>query len=131
MDKIEEYIHQEETLKAMDSSRPSCDRSPGRKKKDFRKAEGEDQRQVRKFKDYNFTPLNAEISEVLMEIKRDPEYLRPPRIPGNPPYKNEGKYCNFHEQRGHHTEGCITLRLLIEELIKYGKLVWFLGEQRN
>jgi hypothetical protein len=42
MDKVEEYIHYEETLKAMASSRPSRDRSPGRKKKDFRKAEGED-----------------------------------------------------------------------------------------
>jgi len=74
MDKVEEYIHYEETLKAMASSRPSRDRSPGRKKKDFRKAEGEDSRQEKKFKDYNFTHLNAEILEVLMEIKRDPEF---------------------------------------------------------
>jgi len=117
MDKVEEYIHQEETLKPMAISRPSRDRSLGRKKKDFRKVEGEDQRQVKKFKDYNFTPLNAEISEVLMEIRRDLEFRRPPRIPGNPHSKNEGKYCDFHEQRGHHSEGCITLRLLIEELI--------------
>jgi hypothetical protein len=43
MDKVEEYIHQEETLKAMaSSSHPEIGRSPGRKKKDFRKAEGED-----------------------------------------------------------------------------------------
>jgi hypothetical protein len=83
------------------------------------------------FADYNFTPLNAEISEVLMEIKRDPKIRQPQKIPGNPPHKNEGKYCDFHEQRGHYTEGCITLRLLIEELIKNGKLVLFLGEQWN
>jgi hypothetical protein len=31
MDKVEEYIHQEETLKAMANSRPSQDRSPNRK----------------------------------------------------------------------------------------------------
>jgi predicted GIY-YIG superfamily endonuclease len=113
MDKEEEYIHQEEALKAMDSSRPSRDRSLGRKKKDFRKAKGEDQRQVKKFKDYNFTPLNAEILEILMEIKRDPEFCQPSKIPGNPPQKNEGKYGDFLKQRGHYTEGCITLRLLI------------------
>jgi len=29
-----------------------------------------EQRLVKKFKDYNFTPPNAEISEVLMEIKK-------------------------------------------------------------
>jgi hypothetical protein len=75
--------------------------------------------------------LNAEKSEVLMEIKRDPEFRPLPKIPGNLPQKNKGKYCDFHEQRGHYTEGCITLRLLVEELIKNGKLVWFLGEQRN
>jgi hypothetical protein len=38
------------------------------------KDEEEDERKVKKFKDYNFMPLNAEISEVLMEIKRDSEF---------------------------------------------------------
>jgi len=66
-----------------------------------------------------------------MEIRRDPEFHQPPRIPGNPHQRNEDKYCDFHEQTGHFTEGYITLSLLIEELIKNGKLIWFLGEQRN
>jgi hypothetical protein len=63
--------------------------------------------------------------------KRDLTFCRPSKIPGNPPPKNNGKYCELHEQLGHYTEGCISLRLLIEELIKNGKLVRFLGEQRN
>jgi hypothetical protein len=67
------------------------------KGKEFRKADGEGQRPIKKYKDYNFTPLNAEISEVLMEIKRDLEFRRPPKIPDNPPQKNKGKYCDFHE----------------------------------
>jgi hypothetical protein len=66
-----------------------------------------------------------------MEIKRDPAFREPPKIPGNPPYRNAGKYCDFHKQTDHYTEGCVTLWLLIEEFIKNGKLVWFLGEQRN
>jgi hypothetical protein len=99
--------------------------------KEFRKADGEEQRQVKKFKNYNFTPLNAEISEVLREIKRDLAFREPQKIPGNPPYRNAGKYCDFHKQAGHYTEGCVTLKLLIEEFIKNGKLVRFLGEQRN
>jgi hypothetical protein len=45
--------------------------------KEFKKADGEEHRQVKKFKDYNFTPLNAEISEVLMEIKKDPAFREP------------------------------------------------------
>jgi hypothetical protein len=84
MDKVEEYINQEETLKAMASSRLSRDRSLERRRKEFRKADVEEHRSVKKFKDYNFTPLNAEILEVLMEIIRDSEFHRPPKIPGNP-----------------------------------------------
>jgi len=58
-------------------------------------------------------------------------FREPQKIPGNPPYRNAGKYCDFHKQAGHYTEGCVTLRLLIEEFIKNGKMVWFLGEKRN
>jgi hypothetical protein len=50
MDKVEEYINQEETLKAMASSRLSRDRSLERKRKEFRKADGEKHRSVKKFK---------------------------------------------------------------------------------
>jgi hypothetical protein len=99
--------------------------------KEFRKADREEQRPAKKLKEYDFTTLNAGISEVLIEIKRDSEFQRPPKIPGNLPYKNEAKYCDFYEQSGHYTDGCIPLRLLIEKLIKNGKLVQFTGEQRN
>jgi len=71
MDKVEEFINQEETLKSMASSRLAREIAPKRKRKEFRKADGEEQRSVKKFKEYNFTPLNAGISEVLMEMKRD------------------------------------------------------------
>jgi hypothetical protein len=59
---------------------------------------------------YNFTPLNANISKVLMEIKRDLEYQRPPKIPEVPPNQNSSKYCEFHKANGHYTEGCIAMR---------------------
>lgn len=34
----------------------------------------------KKFNDYDFTSLNANIFEVLMEIKKDSKYHKPPRI---------------------------------------------------
>jgi len=104
MDKVEEFINQEETLKDMVNSRLSQETTLEKKRKEFRKANGEEQRPVKKFKDYNFTPLNAGISEVLMEIKRDPAFRRPTIKPGNPSPKNEGKYCDFYEQSSHYTE---------------------------
>jgi hypothetical protein len=131
MDRVDEYINQEETLKAMTNSRLPQVTALEKKMKELRKANEEEQRQVKKFKNYNFTPLNAEISEVLMEIKKDPAFWEPQKIPGNPPYRNAGKYCDIHKQAGHYTEGCVTLRLLIEEFIKNDKLVRLLGEQRN
>jgi hypothetical protein len=60
--KLEEFINQEETLKAMASSRLPRETVLEKKRKEFRKADGEEQRPVKKFKDYNFTPLNAGIS---------------------------------------------------------------------
>jgi transglutaminase/protease-like cytokinesis protein 3 len=131
MDKVKKFINQEEKLKSMASSRLPREIAPKKKMKEFRKADGEEQRLVKKFKDYNFTPLNAEISEDLMDIKKDPAFREPQKIQGNPPYRNAGKYCDFHKQAGHYTEVCVTLRLLIEEFIKNGKLVRFLGERRN
>jgi hypothetical protein len=95
MDKVEQFINQEETLKAMASSRLPQETTPKKKMKEFKKDDREEQRPVKKFRDYNFRPLNAETSEVLMEIKRDPAFQEPPKILGNPPYRNAGKYCDF------------------------------------
>jgi hypothetical protein len=134
MNKVEEFINEADILEAIDSTRhPREEESKKKedKRKETQKAVAEPKPLKKKFQDYNFTPLNAKISEVLMEVKRDPEFVRPPRIPGNPPERNKDRYCDFHEARGHYTEGCIALRQLIEKLIKNGKLVQFIGGQRN
>jgi hypothetical protein len=109
----------------MTSSRLPQETAPEKKMKEFRKADRKEQRPVKKFKDYNFTHLNAEILEVLVEIKRDSTFREPPKIPSNPPYRNVSKYCDFHKQVGHFIEKCVTLRLLIEEFIKNGKFIRF------
>jgi hypothetical protein len=57
-----------------------------------------------------------------MEIKRDPEYRRPLKIPGVPPNQNLSKYYEFREANGHYIEGCIALRQLINNFIKNEKL---------
>jgi hypothetical protein len=76
MDKVEKFINQEETLKAIASSRLPREIAPKKKSKEFKKADGEEQRPVKKFKDYDVTPLNARISEVFMEIKRYSKFHR-------------------------------------------------------
>jgi hypothetical protein len=83
------------------------------------------------FRDYKCTPLNASLTEVLMELKKDPNYQRPRPIPGNPPPHLAHKYYAFHDSYGHLTEQCVSLRQLIEKFIENGKLVRFLVNERN
>jgi hypothetical protein len=64
---------------------------------------------VKKFKDYDFTSLNAEVSKVLMEIKKDPEFRQPPKIPIIPHPHNKDKYCDFNEATGYHAEGLMSI----------------------
>jgi hypothetical protein len=135
MDKAEEFINQEENLRELRLSRqiPASAQKEGEKKK---KKEPEVQtitnpRVHKRYSEYNFTPLNTDVTEVLMEIKKDPGFVRPPKIVGEPLLKNQHKYCAYHEANGHTTEGCITLRLLIEKHIGNGRLVKFLVDQRD
>jgi hypothetical protein len=125
MNKVEEFINEADVLEVIDSTRQQ--RQKEDKKKETRKAMEELKPSRKRFEDYDFMPLNTEISEVLMEVKRDPEFVRPLKILGNPPEKNKDRYCDFHEARGHYTEECIALRHLIEKFVKNGKLIQFFG----
>jgi hypothetical protein len=69
MEKAKEFINQEETLWAMlgpDSSQVSTSEMPKKKKRVDSEQSQTDLKQKKTFKDYNFTPLNAPIVEVLM-----------------------------------------------------------------
>jgi hypothetical protein len=81
---------------------------------------------LKQFKDYNFTPLNVSIHEVLMEARKDLDYVHPQKITKESPEKNNDKYCTYHDAMRHHTEGCVSLRLMIERFIGSKKLVYFL-----
>jgi hypothetical protein len=76
--------------------------------------------------------LNSPINEVLMEIKKDPMYQRPYPIHNkNVREENRNKFCAFHDSRGHVTEECRHLRILIEKFIKNGKLLRFIADNQG
>ena len=55
---------------------------------------------------------------------------RPPKM-GTPRNKrNQDRYCAFHRDVGHDTEGCWSLRKEIEDLIQYGFLGRFVRQDR-
>jgi len=114
IDKAKEFINQEETLRALlgtEPSRASTSKMPKKKKKVDREESSTDFKQPKKlFKDYNWTPLNAPIIEVLIEVKRDPAYQKPRPILRKPPLRTANRYCVFHECNGHSTKGCISIK---------------------
>jgi hypothetical protein len=141
MNKAEKYINQEETLQALlgsEQNRTSTSENK-KKKKDHRKEERKrvpEEEEARPKRDQeslrgrNWTPLNAPIMDVLLEIKRDPMYRKPRPVLVNPNSPYADQYCALHDTTGHRTEACISLRLLIERFIENGKLVCFLADQR-
>ncbi|XP_065638402.1 uncharacterized protein LOC136071272 [Quercus suber] len=75
----------------------------------------------------NYTPLNALLDQVLMQIKDDPSLKWPERMKGDPNKRNKNKYCRFHRDYGHDTDECYDLKQQIENLIRQGKLRHFVG----
>jgi hypothetical protein len=130
MIKVDRYINQEETLRALLGSSQQQLESSSEKPKKKKKPEvaqddnpGEYKKVKRNFGDYKWNPLNASLTEVLMELKKDPYYQKPKPIQGVPPPRLSQKYCSFHDSYGHLTEQCVSLRQFIEKLIENGKLV--------
>jgi hypothetical protein len=139
MDVIEKYVNQEEILAALRESHKQkiTESSNLGKKEKARKEEKRTETKEEPAKYYQFsinewTPLNSLINEVLMEIKRDPQYEKP--YPLHNKYvkeENRNKYCAFHDARGHVTEECRNLRILIEKFIKNGKLLCFIADNQG
>jgi hypothetical protein len=130
MVKMDRYINQEETLRAFlgdsqQQQQPSTEKPKKKKKPEATQDDGlRDYKKIkRNFRDYKWTPLNASLTKVLMELKKGPHYQRPTPIPGNPPPRLAHKNCTFHDSYGHLTEQCVSLRQLIEKFIENGKLV--------
>ena len=74
-----------------------------------------------------YTPLNAPLEQVLMQIKDDPSLKWPEKMKGDPNKCNRNKYCLFHRDHKHDTNECFDLKQQIENLIRQGKLRNFLG----
>jgi hypothetical protein len=103
MIKVDRYINQEETLQALlgapkQPEEPSSEKPKKKKNPEATQdaSPGGYKKTKKNFGDYKWTPLNASLTEVLMELKKDPHYQRPRPIPGNSPPRLAHKYCAFH-----------------------------------
>ena len=55
-------------------------------------------------------PLNAQLDQVLMQIKDDPSLKWLEKMKGDPNKCNKSKYCRFHRDHGHDTDEYYDLK---------------------
>ena len=79
----------------------------------------------------NFTPLNAPLDQVLMQIKDEGTLMFPRKLKSDPTKRSRNKYCRFHHDHGHDTADCYDLKQQIEALIREGKLQKFVNKERT
>ncbi|XP_075649792.1 uncharacterized protein LOC142620278 [Castanea sativa] len=88
-------------------------------------------------RDFPSSPLSAEtplvnslfkepMHHILDKIRNEP-YFRPPnKMSGNACTRNQNLHCHYHQDKGHTTEECRTLRDHLNQLAKAGKINHFL-----
>jgi hypothetical protein len=76
-------------------------------------------------------PLNASLSVVFEEARKDPDFKPPQKIRTPPGKRNSQKYCGYHCDHGHRTEECLSLKREIERFIRLGKLKKFMVENMD
>ena len=91
--------------------RPKKGRTEERKDRDTKKSGPSPRNQ-------QYTPLNAPLEQVLMQIKDNPSLKWPEKMKGDPNKRNRSKYCHFHRDHRHDTDECFDLKQQVENLIR-------------
>ncbi|XP_062171004.1 uncharacterized protein LOC133876775 [Alnus glutinosa] len=135
-DRAEEFVNQEETLRAFRGAEGPGKENPVPDRRSKSRAapigrEVAERGPARRVEGYHWTPVNAPVKEILMEIRKDPSYRDPSPIKGHPPPHNRHKYCHYHGSFGHYTDNCISLKEVIERYIADGKLKRFVERREG
>ncbi|CAL9000916.1 unnamed protein product [Prunus brigantina] len=76
-----------------------------------------------------FTLLNTTYEAVLMNEHE--QIPKPSRKPNRQDTRETGKFCRYHHQSSHNTEDCISLRKIVECLIREGKLDQYIAKPQQ
>ena len=68
------------------------------------------------------------VYQILEKIKNEPYFKWPNKMGGDSSRRNQSLYCHYHQDKGHNTEDCKTLRDHLNQLVKAGKLNRFLHQ---
>ncbi|XP_062173519.1 uncharacterized protein LOC133878977 [Alnus glutinosa] len=144
MNKIEEFINAEDTMKALLESRQVPETESRGKRKDNREEGRKIPYKVTKKMEVVvplrmiapqgepiYNRLNSSIARIFMEIREDPELTWQPKMLTPANRRSRNRYCEFHNDHGHNTEECVNLRFEIGKMIKNEKLIRFLADQQQ
>ena len=131
------YMNAEDTVLAREEKLKKGERledtqqDQGRKK--LRTGDRRDERRPKPLRGRftSFTPLNAPIDQVLIQIKDEGALTFPRKLKSDPSKRSRNKYCRFHRDHGHDTADCYDLKQQIDALIKEGKLQKFINKERT
>jgi hypothetical protein len=68
------------------------------------------------------TVFKEPIYKLMEKIKREPFFVWPPKLLGNPALRDGKLYCTYHKDTGHMTENCHMLKVHLENLVSAGHL---------
>ena len=64
---------------------------------------------------------------IMEKIKREPFFVWPPKLLGNPALRDGKLYCTYYRDTGHMTENCHMLKVHLEKLVSAGHLSQFIN----
>nr|GFB85669.1 reverse transcriptase domain-containing protein [Tanacetum cinerariifolium] len=76
-----------------------------------------------------FTPLTRTPKEIF--VAESGKFKPPPPMVTLVEKRSINKFCEFHNDKGHNTDECVQLRKKTEELVRAGKLSYFIKEIRQ
>ncbi|KAK3001662.1 hypothetical protein RJ639_021658 [Escallonia herrerae] len=79
----------------------------------------------------NLTPLNAKPSQILHEIKDNKALQWLDKLKSRPNKRNKDLWCHFHNDHGHTTDNCGSLKRAIKALIKRCQLRKFVAPREG
>ena len=68
------------------------------------------------------TVFREPVHQVLEKIKNEPYFKWPNKMGGDLMRRNQSLHCQYHQERGHITKDCRTLRNHLEQLVRDGRL---------
>ncbi|KAK3021961.1 hypothetical protein RJ639_045656 [Escallonia herrerae] len=138
LEKANKYIQAEEYL---ETHRDRCGEGKPEQKKRSREITPPEGKSAKRPKHderhpkdtFNLTPLNAKPSQILHEIKDNKALQWPDIMKSRPNKRNKDLWCHFHNDHGHTTDNCGSLKRAIEALIKRVQLRKFVapGDERQ